>query len=154
MLPGEYIFFACVDNNPQFIQIDPSCDFWFDSSCNDSLIYNVSSILDWQYPIEDNLTSSFAIIEEFLQVLEIAYNQSDFECNQNNNDLSITIDIGYSLYADIDIINSNEYGLICCRGYQSCSSANVIKTDFGGGILSVWVVNLAKIVVYCGRITV
>ena len=57
--------------------------------------------------------------------------QSIIDLDKCNSNKSMSYDIGYPLYATLDIENSNENGLICCRGYDSCSNADLIRSNLG-----------------------
>ena len=127
----------CEDTrDTQFIIIDDSCGYaYIDAPCN--IVDNVNDI--------DNVTNTiFSKLKKLIDdnILSGDYNYNGIavngantvfskECDDEINNKSLVFDTGYPLYIDENIINENEDGNICCRGYRSCALTNTITTKSG-----------------------
>lgn len=103
---------TCTDNNFQFFHVKCNTT-WHGSDCNNTIVNNCTM---YNQTTDDNITLTF--IEE-LRNIDIVLNSLETICNDDNS--SATYNIGYPLFADINIENDIEYGYICCLGYRSCS---------------------------------
>lgn len=111
--------------SPTWINFDSSCFFEISSDC---LIHNTTEKID---SYDRNTVS---MVSEMSQLMKLAQNYSD-TCDSDSDD-NLNFDIGYRLYAETDIENEIEYGLVCCRGYQSCAYTQSILTQLGSVICS------------------
>ena len=109
-------YIVCVDSNPQFFNPIGLIV----SGCGDDYNNESSHIAD---DVTNTFITKLSEIDKSLNVIES-------KC-QNNHNGSLTFDIGYPLFVNEFIFNSNGYGYICCRGYHSCFGALVVRSTFG-----------------------
>ena len=112
------------NTNTQFLILDDVCNnkCTIDYECN--ILDNIDSVLN----SIDNIT--FLLINDITWLSDQFKNDYKSACDLNTRDNnSLVFDIGFAFHSDEDISNDNQYGTICCRGYESCAHTNTITTD-------------------------
>ena len=110
-------------NSYQFVIIDDSCgNCTIDSNCN---LENNTKYID---------NNTIAKIGDILNVVNEFEQLYDIECDGNSNtsnNNSLIFDIGYPVYGETFIINSDDGASICCRGSESCAYSRTIFSNLG-----------------------
>ena len=129
---------ACYNSGPHiFGTIDESCQYYnlstiiytdFGNNVNCSIINSTEEMNRY-----DN--NSYQMIDEIRQLIKLSENYSE-QCDLSDDNSYLKQDIGSPLYATLDAQNENLYGLVCCRGYESCGYSRSIYSNLGNILCS------------------
>lgn len=125
---------GCTGTGPHiFGTIDSSCDYVHIISAYQSC--NIISSIEEMNAYD---TGSYEMITEIRDLISLSQEYSD-ECDQEysySDNYNLVQDIGYPLSATLEIANDVQYGLLCCRGYESCAYTTSIYANLGSILCS------------------
>ena len=123
---NSYSRITCTeDNSNQFFIVDESCGYILNTKCN--IINSTATIDNNTIQAMDTIID---IIDQFMKEYESECNTNNYSGYSNTDNMNMILDIGYPLYGESFIVNSEYTGAICCRGAESCAySSNLISNS-------------------------